>query len=269
MNRFDKDKQKGILGTILFHALLLFCLFFLALKTPLPIPAEEGVEVDLGYSADGMGLIQPDILADQQPKPTRIIQQQDEEEKLVTQDIEDAPAIVEKKKEVPKPIKPIEKVVPEKVDRAEPSEVTEPVKEEPKVDQRALFKGSGTSTQSGSEGITGKPGDQGNPNGLRDVKRYEGSGGTGNGPMVSLGGRGAKYLDKPSTDVTERGEVVVDIWVDRNGKVTKALVNPKGTTIVNSRLREIAVQAAKKSTFEADSKAEEIQKGTITYSFIY
>jgi len=61
----DSDKRKGIIGTIMFHLMLLIALFFLALRTPLPLPGEEGVEVDLGYSNTGRGEIQPDEMLQQ------------------------------------------------------------------------------------------------------------------------------------------------------------------------------------------------------------
>jgi TonB family protein len=240
-------------------------LTLLALRTPLPIPAEEGVEVDLGFSDKGTGLIQPDYAGNQQPKPASLTKKQDVEEEIITQRVEEAPSVPEKRKETPK--KPVieKKVVPET--KPEPNPI--PVEEPQKVDQRAIFKGNGTNSQTGgSEGITGKPGDQGSPDGLKDIKRYDGNGGSGNGPKVSLGGRGSKYLEKPTAEVVERGEVVVEIWVDQNGIVKKAQVSPKGTTIVNAKLRDIAVKAAMKSTFAADQNAAALQRGTITYTFI-
>ena len=43
-----KDKGLAVAGTILFHALAVLLLFLMAFRTPLPLPGEEGVEVDLG-----------------------------------------------------------------------------------------------------------------------------------------------------------------------------------------------------------------------------
>ena len=137
-----------------------------------------------------------------------------------------------------------------------------------KVNKKTLFKGSSEAQEGGSEGITGQPGDQGNPNGLAGVKRYEGQGGQGNGPGYDLGGRGAKSLHRPSNDFTEEGTIVVDIWVNRNGDVTDAKVATKGTDIINSRMRGIAVNSALKSKFAADPTAPKKQKGTITYHFV-
>lgn len=265
MAKFDKDKRKALAGTILVHALALLALLFFALVTPLPLPGEEGVEVDLGYSDDGIGFIQPDKplapaeSTPQMPQPEEV----EEAEELLTQNVEEAPVIEEE---------PKEKVEEEPETKIE-QPIEEPVIEEPKpvVNPRALFKGSSDTQNAdgqGSEGITGKEGDQGNPNGLRDVKRYDGQGGRGNGPGFSLGGRGSKYLDQPSNDFTEQGNVVVDIWVDRQGNVKKAEINLKYTNIIDTGLRKKALQSAIKSTFAEDPSATELQKGTITYTFI-
>jgi hypothetical protein len=159
-----------------------------------------------------------------------------------------------------------------------------PVIEKPKVTQpkqntsdeqpqlldnyKALFKGSNTSQAGGSEGITSHPGDQGKPNGLAGIKQYEGNGGKGNGPGYSLGGRGAKSLHRPSDDFTEEGTIVVDIWVNREGKVVRAEVATKGTTLINQAMREKAKQAALLSSFASDPDAPEEQHGTITYNFV-
>lgn len=266
----DKDKRKSILATVLFHAFMLFCLTYLVLKGPSPVPAEQGVEVDLGYSVDGMGLIQPENSGSGTPvRQTAAPIERNEDEAIITQNSEEAPAIKEKQKEIVRK-EVVKKKIESKPDpKPEPEVKAEPEKVVQQVDQRSLFKGnSKQGNPGGSEGITGKPGDQGNPDGLKDVKRYDGNGGSGGGPKVSLGGRGTKYLDKPQAEVTERGEVVVDIWVDRNGRVTKAQIATKGTSIVSQSLRDIAVRAAQKSTFVADPDAAELQKGTITYTFI-
>ncbi|MFA5972608.1 MAG: hypothetical protein WC780_09675 [Lentimicrobiaceae bacterium] len=45
-----KSKIAAVAGTILFHVAMLLTLLLLALRTPLPLPGEEGVEENLGYS---------------------------------------------------------------------------------------------------------------------------------------------------------------------------------------------------------------------------
>ena len=248
MSKESRDKGIAVVGSIAVHALALLVLFLMAFKTPLPLPGEEGVEVDLGMMDQGMGNIQPEkpaIPMAAQPKQ----EQSQSKEDIVTQNDEEAPAIEKPKTTKPKQEKPAE----------EPK---------PQVNNRALFKGSNNPQAGGSEGITGQPGDQGKPNGLAGVRKYDGNGGKGNGTGYDLGGRGAKSLHRPDNEFSEEGKVVVDIWVNRAGQVVRAEVAQKGTDIINSEMRQKAVQAAKRSTFAADPDAPEEQHGTITYTFV-
>ena len=247
-NNEKKDKGIAIAGTIVVHALAVLVLFLMAFKTPLPLPGEEGVEVDLGMMDQGMGNIQPEKPAiPMASQPQR--QPNKSKEDIVTQKDDEAPALEKPKNAKPKQEKPVE----------EPK---------PTVNQRALFKGNNNPQAGGSEGITGQPGDQGKPNGLAGIKKYDGNGGKGNGTGYDLGGRGAKSLHRPNDDFSEEGVVVVNIWVNREGKVVKAEVATKGTTVINNDMRQKAVQAALRSTFAADSNAPEEQHGTITYTFV-
>ena len=247
-NKEKKDKGIAIAGTIIVHALIVLVLFLMAFRTPLPLPGEEGVEVDLGMMNQGMGNIQPDkpaIPVAAQPQQ----QQSKSKEDIVTQNDEEAPAIEQPKVNKPKQEKPAEET-------------------QPKPNQRALYKGNNSPQAGGSEGITGQPGDQGNPNGMKDVHQYNGNGGQGNGAGYDLGGRGAKSLHRPDDDFSEEGTVVIDIWVNPAGQVVRAEVATKGTTIINNAMRQKALQAAKRSTFAADPNAPEEQHGTITYTFV-
>ena len=238
MTKQNRNKAIAVGVTVAVHALLVVLLIIMALTTPLPLPGEAGVEVNLGMYNEGMGV-------QQQPKPKPVVnapkpQPQQPKEETVTQDTEEAPAIEEPK----------------------------PKKEEPKVNERALFKPVNKPTeQPSSEGNTGTPGDQGNPNGGQNINNYEGQGGAGGGPSYDLGGRNAKSLHRPSSDFNEEGTIVVDIWVDRDGRVANAQIG-KGTDITNARMRQTAINAAKASVFAPDKDAAELQKGTITYKFI-
>ena len=249
MSNEKKDKGIAIAGTIVVHALVLLVLFLMAFRTPLPLPGEEGVEVDLGMMDQGMGNIQPEKPAI--PMAAQPQQQQNKsKEDIVTQNDDEAPAI-------------------EKPKNTKPKQETKPVEEpKPTVNQKALFKGSNNPQAGGSEGITGQPGDQGKPNGLAGIKKYDGNGGKGNGTGYDLGGRGAKSLHRPDDDFSEEGRIVVDIWVNRNGQVVRAEVATKGTDIISNSMRQKAIQAAKRSTFASDPDAPEEQHGTITYTFV-
>ncbi len=293
--KIDKDKKRGLIGTIIVHALLFILLLFVALRTPLPLPGEEGVEVNLGYSDQGMGNKNSDEQpVKKQPAPVkRTIAPQPKEptpvkEKIITQDVVDAPAIDEKKPE-PKKVKEVKKEVDEKkedvvkeevVDKKPTKEVVDsivtqeeiteniPVEDpKPKVIAKALYGGNSNKTGS-DEGITNQHGNQGKPHGYKDSDGYTGQGGKGNGISFNLGGRGSLFLEQPSAKFKEQGAVVVNIWVDRDGKVINAQVRAKGTNILDPNLRKIAVDAALNSTFSKDANAAEKQRGTITYKFV-
>lgn len=299
----DKDRRRGIIATFLVHLALLFALFFLALRTPLPLPGEEGVEVNLGYDEQGFGDIQSETAPPEsqptpppQPVPQEKVEPEPviEEEEIITQDTEETPMIEEEIiEEEPKEIEeepeeiieeekepePVEEEIIEDEPEEQPvdstfitetEEIAEEVVEEPKpvVNQRALYPGTSKNPDGTSQGVTQGAGDMGKPQGYKDSDKYDGRGGEGNGPSVSLGGRGTKYIEKPSIKVTEVGDVVVDIWVDRQGQVVKAQINYKNTLVVDPDQRKIAVAAAKNSSFVADPNAPELQRGTITYTFI-
>lgn len=87
--------------------------------------------------------------------------------------------------------------------------------------------------------------------------------------QFSVAGRSAVSLPTPryvSTSAAQ-GKVVVKIWVDRSGKVTKVTTPEKGSTINNNLLINAAKEAALKARFNADESAPEIQIGTISYFF--
>jgi len=63
------------------------------------------------------------------------------------------------------------------------------------------------------------------------------------------------------------GTIIVDIQVDRSGKVVKAVARP-AKNINDPMLPNYATQAAELTVFNSESKAAAIQKGTITYTFV-
>lgn len=197
------------------------------------------------------------------------------EEKIISQDNEEAPAIQkpEKKEEAKlddKEIKsePVKEIIEETVEE----EIVEKVEEvipEPTVDPNAMYKGKSNSSSKGeSEGKTYKAGDQGNINGTENSDNPDGKGGTGSGISFSLSGRSAKHLPKPEYKSKDQGKIVVTIWVNKYGKVVKAVAGAKGTNISDLGLQNLARNAALRAKFSSDPNAAETQKGTITYNFI-
>ena len=251
-----KSRVAAIAGTILFHAMLVIALLFLAFHTPLPLPGEEGVEVNLGNSNEGMGDIQPDVPSEATAAASTPSQNKADDQ-LVTENTDETPVIEKKKTKKPKPTPVVKK---------KPVVETPP---EPTVNPKALYPGKSTKTSTGgNQGVTGKPGDQGSPNGTPGSPNYVGNGGQGNGISFDLGGRGSRSLPKPTYNSPEQGKIVVSIKVDREGRVTYASAGAKGTTISEINLRQQAESAARKTLFAADADAPEEQRGTITYVFV-
>ncbi|MBE6339645.1 MAG: energy transducer TonB [Bacteroidales bacterium] len=122
--------------------------------------------------------------------------------------------------------------------------------------------GSGSANTSGSGSGQGNLTGSGNGNG-----NGSGSGSNG-GNSWGLAGRSlVGNLPKPTYNSQETGTVVVEITVDKTGAVVAAKVISKGTTVQSSYLWAQAESAAKKAKFNADAKANALQKGTITYHF--
>lgn len=76
--------------------------------------------------------------------------------------------------------------------------------------------------------------------------------------------RTSRYLHIPAYQCEAGGEVVVQITVDNGGEVVAARVRSGG----DECMRETALYAARRSTFNIDPAAPQRQVGTITYIFI-
>lgn len=256
----DSNNKKGIVTSITIHVVLLLLFAFFGMSYMVPPPEEEGITINFGTVDEGMmnpNQVQPsqkveEIISEtpvEEPNPEQTI-----EEDILTQDIDEAPSI-DQKKEKPTEVK----------------EVEEKKKEEPKPDKNlssAIDKWKkNKNTESGGDGTTDQSGDQGKLNGDPNSKRYEG-GGAGDGISFSLAGRSRLSSPKIQDNSQEEGTVVVDIIVDRYGKVIRATPGARGSTTTNQTLYRKAKEAALKTKFNANPDAAEEQKGTMTFIFI-
>ena len=89
-----KNKRKGIIGTILFHALLFFAFLFMGLTYQDPPPAEEGISINFGFNDEGSEEVEAENIEDITEIEEEIIEEQIENiEEIVTQSIIETPTI--------------------------------------------------------------------------------------------------------------------------------------------------------------------------------
>jgi len=250
-----KSKRKGIIGTILFHALLMIAFLFMGLKYQDPPPAEEGISINFGFSEQGLGEVEPESTEEIiEIVEEEIIEQQIEStEEIVTQSLVETPVVekTEKKKKVIKKEEPKEEVIEEK---------------KPEVNKKALYPGS-KKTKTTSEGNKKGDGNQGSIDGDPNSEVYEGGGIGKNGTAYQLGGRKVEFKAKPIYNLQVEGKVVVIITVNRIGNVINAIPGAKGSTTLNKKLLQRAKTAALKTKFDPKQTAPTNQQGKIIYHF--
>lgn len=242
----NNPKLISAICTAVVMAIIVALLLAFGYNPPDPPIPEEGVEVNLGDSDLGFGHSpDPASTASSYAPPAA-------QERVATQHTEPAPAIN----------------AANNTGVVNPNATEQPKVEnkEPEINRAALFTGRrNQNSGTGSQGQSTGTGDQGKPDGNPNSSNYSGNGGTGG--SYSLAGRSAVSLPKPQYNSNQQGTVVVRIWVDQQGRVTRAEYEPKGSNTSNGDLVSKAISAARKARFNADRNAQEEQRGTITYIF--
>jgi colicin import membrane protein len=297
---FSSERRKGIIGTSLLHIVVLLVLLIFGISAVKPPykDSSNGILVNFGTDETGSGLIEPSPppstaetpvdLKDIQAKsrPARTAAKSAVEERLLTQNYDkEAPLIKKvdpeaekrKKEQIEKERVKREELAVEKARIAAADAEKNRIEAEQKRSndilnrtKNALANSKNSGTNSVSEGIAGGAGNQGDPNGSVNSQvrgKGSGTGTSGNGVSYSLEGRGFQSLPSPRYDYQGEGKVVVEVSVDRSGKVTEAVPGIKGSTTLDEYLLSAAKDAALKATFEAKPTASIKQKGTITYFF--
>jgi colicin import membrane protein len=287
--QFPSDKGKGLVGTILFHVVVIVVLV-LAGFTSTPVTIEEGLLVNFGTEEFGSGLIEPSegsvqLPSTLPPSQSTALPTQSQEEKINTQEFdEEAPVVkkvindpeLEKKRldeiEANKKLKAEQeaerkRLEQEELERKRKEEELRKSQEATDRVANALAAGRNTGTTSTGGGVTTGTGNQGVVTGSVDSKiRGDGSGLGTDGTSYNLAGRKALALPEPKYEYQVEGSVVVEIRVDSQGKVTSATAGVKGSTTLDANLLRVAREAALLAKF--DPKTDQIaQVGTITYIF--
>lgn len=272
--KHEKDSAK-ITALIVFILLLL--IFIVGPKYMDP-PLEYGIAVNFGTTDYGSGNIQPKKPVKSEieeiNEPQKIVEsnpeiskpQETKEEKVLTQETEESIAIKKKEAAEKRKIAEAEAKAKKEAERIERLKKEQEAKKK-KLD--ALIGGIGKSdgTDTGSEGNDNRAGDKGQLDGDPYAPNYFGNPGSGSGGVgYGLNGRGRPTKSKVVPDCDEEGSVVVEIHVDRNGKVVNAIPGKKGTT-GNICLYDAAKKTALSYKWQADSKAPAKQVGFVVVNF--
>jgi colicin import membrane protein len=285
LRKLPSEKVKAFAGTAMIYVVVFVILLLFGFSMPAIPPPEEGILVNFGTDETGIGLIEPSPPASQEEAsaPATVAAVNSNEEPLLTQNNEEAPVVKKIDPEAEK--KRLDKIEADKKHREEVE--AERIRKEQEETERkrieaeqkrqsdimnrtknALANSKNAGTTSTGEGITGGAGNQGVPTGSVDSRNHAIGSGTGDsGISYNLGGRRSLKLPLPKYDYQNEGIVVVEVYVDRTGKVTQAIPGKKGSTILDTYLVKVAQDAAMEAIFEVKNDAPVVQKGTITYTF--
>lgn len=270
MDKPRKEQIYGIVGTLLFHIVVLTVLLLVVIERP-PKQQESGVAVVMGGADAAPGdsytytEVKPAPVDVQPPQPQP---QPAAPEPLITQSDEpslEVPDAESEAKEQPAPVKTPEQIEQERLaaEAERKRQEAERLAREAEARIAGAFGKGAAMTDSGSAQQGSNSEDD--ADGTDDAGVTQGAGGYG---TFDLGGRslaGDGRLPRPVYDVQDEGRVVVNITVNPAGKVIDATINSR-TNTSNPALRRAAVAAAKQAAFSV-AKTVDNQMGTIVYYF--
>lgn len=241
----DRNKRGGIIGTSIFVVLVLLFFSFAGLAYPDPPLPEPIVEIllDVEESSATMG-------GGQAASTT------ESEETVESPEVEEVQTVTTPAEEVIETVEESEVVHESGAPSEDPVQEADP-------DKLFPFGGGNNNSNSSSNGTNGTSGTgDGEASG-------PGHGDIGDNGKYTLAGRG--LVDAPSMQVqtVDQGTVVLNIWVDRNGRVIRTTPNLRLSSTTSTELFDLAEKAAKEAKFNANSSASVEQKGTMTFQFIH
>ncbi|SEM63855.1 outer membrane transport energization protein TonB [bacterium A37T11] len=245
-------------------AAFLLISFFIYLGSPVPEFGTGGIVVNYGTSAEGMG---NDYMSTEEPsmdpnanqtkpdrvepelEPEKVTSHQESDKSVVTQDVEDAPAVETKEKKT----------------NSAPVTTTPKKESKPTLNPNALYGGKKNNGTGTGDGTGNTPGNQGSKDGSNMASNY-GEGGSGNG-LIGMPNR--SFTVRPQVDDNGRqsGKVAVEVMVNKDGVVTSARPGVKGTTLPDANLWEKCRQAAMASRFNSLGQGPDVMKGIIVFNF--
>lgn len=271
--KHEKDSARI---TALVAVILLLLIFIVGPKAMIP-PEEYGVAVNFGTTDFGSGRIQPREPVRNQPKevieepkvqesvPQETAPVENTEEVLTEENAEEI-AMKKKLEEEARIKAEAELKAREEAERIERERREQ---EEKKKNLDNLIGGIGKSdgTETGGEGDDNRAGDKGQLDGDPYAPSYFGEPGSGGGGTgYGLRGRGRPTRSIVRPECNEEGRVVVEIHVNREGRVVRAVPGKRGTT-GDICLYDAAKKTALTHKWPADSKAPTTQIGFVKIDF--
>ncbi len=248
MNYYEDEQDDrrgrvwGIIGLLLYMVLcvgVMFVTYTIALPEP-----EIGTLIDFGVGETGSG-DEDTALGERDAVPVPPSNPNASAERVLTTEVEDAPAVVVESDPRTQPTPPAERA-PER-----------------QVNERALFPGRTEGSASTSQGTTGGEGNRGSHDGAPGGS--DSAGGSGSSGFSLAGRYIVGNLPRPAYNADVEGRVVIRITVNSEGRVTNAVYEQAGSTTNHGELVSAARAAAIRARFTPSE--EEIQTGTITYIF--
>ncbi len=270
MKDFSREKIYGIVGTAVFHLLLLLLLYLLVMERIEPQPEKSNIEMqsaleDVAGEEFFEAKTIPDVQqVEQVPPPVPATPPKQVEEPIIAQNDERSIPVdtLEQAKE-----REAEKQRLEEDRRKEREAAERKAKEEAerKAKEKIAKSVAGTFGKSGKISSAGGKeegvGLDGTVSGGTDNGSLEGTG-NGHGIEASVGNRKVVGELNRNIPVQEEGVVVVKVLVNPEGKVINA--NARATSL---KLKQVAEKEAYKVRFNKVSSLTENEEGTITFRF--
>lgn len=279
----EQNKKRGMIISVALHVVIIMMALLPLLTFPDPPPGQAGILVNLGLPDEGQGVEnagpaepavseetpQPPQEEAAPPPPASKPEPEPKKEVITTEDPNQVAIRKEKERKERERQQQIEEQRREQ-ERLEQErreqEAREKAAREAKEREAQELKNTigGLFGEGEGKGNTGKPGNQGDPGGDPNADRVTGIS-TGSGVVEGFGGRGVVRSDKPQDNSQDQGTVVVKACIDSNGNIISAEFTQAGSTATSSRLKQLAVDSAKRWKFAPGNVDK--QCGRIIFNF--